>query len=314
MSQHICGRPSRGPTRPHRPTALRPALLAGLAAALAVSSGCVTLGTFCPERPPVGVPCKLAAQWTPGLIETQDSVNGGAPLRGLTGRVFLFDDLRNVIPVTCEGDLIVDLYDDHPLAAGGQPTRLERWVFPDHILKQLIRKDGYGWGYTLFLPWVKTYRPDISHVHLLAAFTPRGGNALYESSPSIALGQPGSPMMPGLAQAGGPKATAAQPAAGQAAIPASAQPPAPVQQAGYAAMPQQPAPANAWAPARAPAEGNAQPSAPMPLPVSIPVKGPAQTGAPPPGQPASLPAAPLPVATPASQAAPQANWIGVAKQ
>jgi hypothetical protein len=161
-------------------------LAATLAAlALAVSPA----GADGPDRPPAGVPCKVAASWKPELVETQDSFNGGAPLRGLAGRIVLFSELNPPRTITCEGDLVVDLYDDRPLATGGQAVRLERWVFPDPILKQLLHKDATDWGYSVFLPWVRTYRPDVSPIHLLVAFTPRGGGTLYANSPSITLPQ-----------------------------------------------------------------------------------------------------------------------------
>jgi hypothetical protein len=81
----------------------------------------------------------------------------------------------------------VDLYDDTSLTRDGEPVRLERWVFPDAILRRLLRRDAAGWGYTLFLPWVTSYRPDITRIHLPVAFTPKGGGTLSERSPSIAL-------------------------------------------------------------------------------------------------------------------------------
>jgi hypothetical protein len=146
-----------------------------------------------PKRPPVGVPSKLTARWAPALVETPDVANGGAPLRGLAGRAYLFDD-RAGPAITRGGELIVDLYDDRPLATGGQPVRLERWVFPDAILRRLTREDATGWGYTLFLPWVTTYRPDISPVHLRLCFSPKGGSPLYANSPSLALQPPSHPL------------------------------------------------------------------------------------------------------------------------
>jgi hypothetical protein len=295
------------------PVPLRPSLLAGLAAALALSAGCASLAYHYPEHPPVGVPCKLALQMKPELVETQDSVNGGAQLRGLAGRVFLIQDLATAHPITCDGELIVDLYDDRPTTAGGQPVRLERWVFSDPILKQLIRKDATGWGYTLFLPWVKTYRPDITLVHLQAAFTPKGSVVpLFENSPSIALAQGNFSAPPGVAQGAAPKTPPAAPAANPAVIPTAAQQPAPMPPAA-GLPPQQPAPGNPSVPGRAATEGAVQPPAPLPVAVvSIPVQGRPLPAAQPPALPAPPPPAPLPV--PVSQVPEQANWTGMAKQ
>jgi hypothetical protein len=160
------------------------------------------------DQPPVGVPCKLVMQWQPRLVETQDTVNGGVPLRGFGGRVFLVSDLTMVNRVTCEGTLTIDLYDDRPLAKGQEPVRLERWIFADEALKLLVRKDATGWGYTLFLPWVKTYRPEVTPVHLRASFTPhtKDGETVYDTSPSIALEQAGKPLPQSATQETGGKA------------------------------------------------------------------------------------------------------------
>jgi hypothetical protein len=314
MSQFICGRLSRGPTPSYSPAVLRPALLAGLAAALVFSGGCVPLSYLCPEQPTVGMPCKVALSLQPGLVETQDSVNAGAPLRGLAGRMFLFQDTVTPKPIVCEGELIVDLYDDRPMMTGGQPVRLERWVFADPILKQLIRKDAQGWGYTLFLPWVKTYRPDITQIHLLAAFAPKGSAMpLFESSPSIALGPSQFPMMPGLAQGAAPKMPPGASAINPALLQTGAQQPAAVAPATFPPPTPQPVPANSWTTGRVATDGNVQPPAPPP-PLSvttIPVTGPALSSAMPTARPAALPATPMPV--PTSGLPPQSNWTGMAK-
>src|SRR5205085_8747478 len=112
------------------------------------------------------------------LVETPDAANGGAPLRGLAGRMYLFGpDLPSgdvSPPVSGDGKVTVDMYDDRPMLVGGAPVALERWEFPPEILKQLLRKNGWGWGYTLFLPWVTSYRPDITQVHLRLSYTPPG--------------------------------------------------------------------------------------------------------------------------------------------
>jgi hypothetical protein len=147
-----------------------------------------------PNRPPAGRPCTVVAQWTPHLLETRDT-RSGAPLRGLAGRVFLFpDDPARSKTISCKGELVVDLYDDSPLAMDGQSVRLERWVFPDEILKRLLRRDAAGWGYTLFLPWMNSYRPDITRIHLQVAFTPKGSGTLSETSPCIPLQHESRPL------------------------------------------------------------------------------------------------------------------------
>jgi hypothetical protein len=161
------------------------------------------------KQAPTGPVCRVVARWETRLVETPDVVNGGVPLRGLAGRVYLLGpDLPSgeVSPsVSGDGEVIVDLYDDRPRAVGGEPVALERWQFPPDVLTKLLRKDIFGWGYTLFLPWGKTYRPDITQVHLRVRYVPPGAAPLYFVSSTINLTPPEAV----LAQASGPNSTRA---------------------------------------------------------------------------------------------------------
>jgi hypothetical protein len=134
----------------------------------------------------VGIPCQAASRWQNEVVRTHDAVNGGTPLLGLAGRLYLYS-AENPIPLLAEGKLIVNLYDDRPLHAGGQPKPLEQWQFDRESLKQLVRKDFVGWGYTLFLPWVHTYSPDIDQVHLHLTFVPDHGGPVYTGSQTFTL-------------------------------------------------------------------------------------------------------------------------------
>src|SRR2546427_13164 len=91
---------------------LRSAGLCGAALAVVMSAGCGSLLTLCHSaKPPTGPVCQMAVKWDTSLVQTSDSANGGAPLRGLKGRLYLFGP-ETPTPLACEGELIVDLYDD----------------------------------------------------------------------------------------------------------------------------------------------------------------------------------------------------------
>src|SRR5262245_37393162 len=119
--------------------ARRRGVLAGLGVVLALSAGCSHLQEFCGcDKAPVGTPCRIAAAWDNTVAHTTDPANGGAPLLGVSGRVYLFEPNLDQ-PISSDGDLVVDLYDDRPVAVGGQPARLERWHLPKEVLGQLLR-------------------------------------------------------------------------------------------------------------------------------------------------------------------------------
>jgi hypothetical protein len=175
----MCGRVAGG--------ALRSWALGGLALAVALTTGCCDLQSInAAKKPPVGTACQIATTWDSCLATTNDTVNGGAPLRGLLGRLYLFDN-KVKTPITSEGNVIVDLFDDRPLAFGGQPIRLERWQFPNDVVQQLLKEDIFGWGYALFLPWQTSYRPDITAVHLQVCFLSPNGVPVYTQTQSMNL-------------------------------------------------------------------------------------------------------------------------------
>ncbi len=311
---------------------LRPASLAALAVAAVFSGGCASLHCLCSglEQAPTGPACKVVTRWETHLVETQDSVNGGAPLRGLAGRLYLFGpDLPTGDvnpPLRGDGEVIVDLYDDRPLLTGGAPVALERWQFPPEVLKMLLRKDLIGWGYTLFLPWGKSYRPDITQVHLRLAYVVHGSAPLYFVSSTINLTPPETAAAMALA-------SARMPAPGPQAAPRPpypvVSPQVPLQQGNMPApVPQYPQP-NAQMPMAVPGMPSAPPAVTpqtppqvvppalpppaealpkMPEPVRIPIR---------PNVPLPAPAAPqtaAPPPVPTSQPVQPASWIGVAKQ
>ena len=72
-----------------------------------------------------------------------------------------------------------------------QPRVLEQWNIDKDTLRRLARKDIFGWGYTLFLPW-QTYRQEISHVYMHVAFIPdSGASPVYAPMAIVSLGNEG---------------------------------------------------------------------------------------------------------------------------
>jgi hypothetical protein len=150
--------------------------------------GCVLTESFVnfTSDKPSGDVAKVMAIWKPAVVSTPDPVHGGEPLNGLAGRVYLFGPDMSV-PLVGDGTIVVDLYSDMP-GAGKAP--LEEWRFEKDSLKQLLKRDAAGWGYTLFLPW-GTYRPDITRVHLRLRYERPKCLPIYANSEPMALQKPG---------------------------------------------------------------------------------------------------------------------------
>jgi hypothetical protein len=163
---------------------------AGLLVCAALSAGCVTLDPWVKKHdsPPAGQAVQIAVTWDKCIAFVPDFTRGGAPNPGLLGRMYLFG-AEVGFPVACEGVLVVELFDDTPLIAGGQSVSKVRWTFDKDTLKGCMRKDTIGWGYTFFLPW-ETYSPEIKQVHMMVRFTPQTGVPLFSPSETMVLIHP----------------------------------------------------------------------------------------------------------------------------
>lgn len=137
------------------------------------------------ERPPHAPPCKVVATWYPQVAETEDPTHNGTPVKGIAGRVYLFDETM-AQTTTNDGVLVVALWDAKAFAANKNAKPLEEWHFDKDSLKRLRRKDGFGWGYTVFLPWVE-YKPEITQIRIRVRFEPTTGTPLFQESPEITL-------------------------------------------------------------------------------------------------------------------------------
>lgn len=156
------------------------------ASALLAICGCVLPSKFVVGDTNVaGQPASVVAAWNPKVTYTPDPANGGVPAPGLAGRVYLFGTTPD-FPVTSDGTMTVELYDD--TQRPGQPAggQLETWQFDAATMKRLLKKDAIGIGYTVFLPW-GSYRPDVKQIHLSLRFEPTGGTPIYSPSGPMTL-------------------------------------------------------------------------------------------------------------------------------
>lgn len=158
-----------------------------MCAVLVCVAGCVNTAPWIAKREstPGGAPTQVVVTWEPRVIVTADTVNGGAPLPGLAGRLYLFS-LDCGAPVVHDGCLHAELYDMAAVAKGGQPVMLETWDIDAERMKLLLRKDIIGWGYTVFLPW-STYKPCINNVQLKVCYTTKSGVPLYAPTSPMRL-------------------------------------------------------------------------------------------------------------------------------
>jgi hypothetical protein len=137
------------------------------------------------QEPPVVV-CQVHSCWDNRVQVTQDVVNGGRPLPGLAGRVYLFGEKFGIPLKGDGGSVAVDLYDMTHLQPGAEPKYLERWQLDAGSVAKLLRRDKIGWGYTLFLPW-GTYSPEITRVRLNICYTPAKATPIYAEPANITL-------------------------------------------------------------------------------------------------------------------------------
>ena len=274
-----------------------------------VSGGCVSLlgkttdANELPPPSPATPPCQVVSMWPPEVRLAPDPVHQGQNNPGLVGRIYLFGSEFGW-PVTGDGNLVIDLFDE----TSGQALLLEEWRFDNASLKKSLRKDGLGWGYTLFLPW-GTYRPDIGKVRMRVAYRPVAPTALpiYAADTPLTLVHPNPtllatllgkgptpPVAPPTATAGSPPAPPPAPLVAQVSAPPAPTPTAPV-----AVSPPTTPPASVPT-TLAPAAPRALWGAPTPTPASPPAAPAAQAPVTP---PTAQPAPPTSPMTPGMEAA-----------
>jgi hypothetical protein len=109
------------------------------------------------------------------------------PTPGLAARVYLVGDNLTKMPAG-DGSLTVTLYDAaQPLTENAKPNQV--WTIDPASLRQVLKKDGVGWGYDLWLPW-HGYRPEIVRVRLIVKYESAKGQVAYSSPTDYAVRAP----------------------------------------------------------------------------------------------------------------------------
>lgn len=160
-------------------------LLAAPAVGCESSKPWVDLGSLSSHTQPV---CQVAATWSNQIVYTPDPVHNGVPSPGFAGRLYLFGEPVGA-PLVGDGSLVVDLYDETNAGPDRPAVHLEEWQIDKDSLKRLLKRDPFGAGYTLFLPW-GTCRPGVTKVSLKTRYERPGSTPLYAPNSTITLNSP----------------------------------------------------------------------------------------------------------------------------
>jgi hypothetical protein len=142
-----------------------------------------------PEQPV----SQVLARWERQVRIVPDSVNRGAVVPILAGRLYLFNE-ETQATVDAHGTVIVQMHDITQVASGKAAEPMAQWRFDAERLKTLRHKDPIGEGYTLVLPWYE-YRSDIKEVRIEICFVPDKGTPRYTQPQNLTL-QPADQLVP----------------------------------------------------------------------------------------------------------------------
>ena len=172
--------------------------LVAIIAALALA-GCDTFDAYqvtwpVHEGPVVGEVHQILALWADGVVVQPDPQRHGTPTPGFSARVYLFGpDLAE--PVATDGTLTILLYDE-PMGQVGKPAvPREVWKIDAASLERVLKKDGLGWGYSLWVPWT-TYAPDVRRVRLVVKHEAPNGRETWGGSMAMTVGDGTRPRPP----------------------------------------------------------------------------------------------------------------------
>ncbi len=128
---------------------------------------------------------QVLTRWDNRVRITENSQAAGAPLTGLAGRVYFFnEDIKKA--VDANGFILVQMYDMTEIRPGVPPKKLAVWQFDPHSLKRLKGEDVAGPNYTLFLPW-EEYDPAVKKVQLQVSYYPLRGTPYYTNPQMLTL-------------------------------------------------------------------------------------------------------------------------------
>jgi hypothetical protein len=162
--------------------------------------GCATLGQITPswlsgDGLPHGPVSQVAALWADGIVENPYPNEKGfrVPTRGFAGRVYLFNDNTNEA-VVADGTLIIQMFDVTQADAPPKAPR-ETWTIAEDNLQHLLKKDGLGWGYNLWLPW-QSWSGDIEKVAFVVAYRPKNGQEIWSGNTIVRVNTDGKSSRP----------------------------------------------------------------------------------------------------------------------
>jgi hypothetical protein len=139
--------------------------------------------TTTPAKP--GQAARLTAAWNNKVIYAPDPTHGGEPVPGLMGKLWLFGPEIGA-PLTPDGEIFVGAWDNGPTLDGGQPVLLEVWHIDAETAKRIRRKEFFGGGYELFLPWTR-YTVDLKRVNVVARFNAADGRSLVSTPETLTI-------------------------------------------------------------------------------------------------------------------------------
>jgi hypothetical protein len=130
----------------------------------------------------------VLATWLPQVVEPPDALRGGNSFHALAARVYLFGaDVKE--PLTADGSLLVKMSDP------AHPDRMfEPCLLDAETLKKLQRRDIFGWGYTVVVPfWDYESNKDVKELMMQVAFIPNNKNAapIFSDPSKVTLGGQG---------------------------------------------------------------------------------------------------------------------------
>ena len=164
---------------------VRGGLITAALALAALSTGCETMGNnlllhkphHC-ERPAASMFCT----WQNAVQFSSDPTQGGKPVWGVAGRMYLLDEKNDGKTLVEGGTMSYTLFDD----CGPEPVKKEIWNFDEETTARLVRKDMFGQGYTIFLP-TRDQLP--TKIVIRASFSPADGRSPLYTENRVTLDQ-----------------------------------------------------------------------------------------------------------------------------
>jgi hypothetical protein len=155
---------------------------------LVLASGCVTISiNKDSDSKKTEGPVRVIVRWDNEVRFAPNTQNGGSLIPGIVGRVYLFGQKVDY-PTEAEGAIHVEVAD----ASQSPPKTLEEWKLDPATVRKHLRKDAWGMGYSLFLPWA-TFRPDLKLVELKLAFKQTNGSTLFATPARVMFDHAGMP-------------------------------------------------------------------------------------------------------------------------